>query len=215
MPVTELALLHLTPSPSALTQLRAALTIQDKWHAKTYPHLPPSFPGSICFQSVSHPTEILITARWESVAAHWAWIKSDANASVMDTLGPYISKEEGGSEDFSLLHVDGDIFGEAVGEGVGLLESLVVGVCRVEVEGGREEFGGVVEGWKSYLAAAAAPHVVKGGWREDVEAEERQEFVVVSGWESEGSATEAEQAGQFIEVNGRVSLKSTHYKRIL
>lgn len=214
MTVTELALLHLTPSPSALSHLRAALAVQDKWHAKTYPHLPTSFPGSICFQSVSDPAEILITARWQSVAAHWAWIKSDDNAGVMDTLGPFISKE--GNEDFSLLHVEGDVFGGVVGEGVvGLLESPVVAVCRVEVKGGRKEGGGVVEGWKRYLTATAAPHVVRGGWREDVESEERQEYVVVSGWKTKEEAWEAEQAGQFMEASGRVSLKSTHYKRML
>ncbi|KAK0752425.1 hypothetical protein B0T18DRAFT_426894 [Schizothecium vesticola] len=71
----------------------------------TYPHLPPTFPGSVCFQSISDLTEILITARWESVAAHWAWINSPDNAGVMGTLGPYILQQ--GKEDFSLLHVGG------------------------------------------------------------------------------------------------------------
>ncbi|KAK1827867.1 hypothetical protein QBC39DRAFT_360723 [Podospora conica] len=216
MPVTEFALLHLTtPSPLAISTLRAALGVQNQWHAKQYPHLPASYPGSICLQSLDDPTEILITARWESVAAHWAWINGPDNAAVMGSLGPFMSQESN-EGDFSLLHVEGDLFEE--GRGAALLESPVVGVHRVLVKGQRNEeevsrLRGVFEN---------PTGMVRAGWREDVEDGGKQEYVIVCGWQHEELGKGVDHAASaYIAMGGHpmgpdtTELKSKFYKRLL
>ncbi|EAQ90573.1 predicted protein [Chaetomium globosum CBS 148.51] len=97
-PVTEFALIHLIPKPTNdtnqtttatttpippkfLAALASAMRDQDKWHAAAFPDLPSSAAerAAVWFRQVEDPTWLLTTARWESVAAHWDWIRSEEN----------------------------------------------------------------------------------------------------------------------------------------
>ncbi|KAK3299325.1 uncharacterized protein B0H64DRAFT_439709 [Chaetomium fimeti] len=234
-PVTEFALLHLTtkppphdtnttntnPLPTPLREtLTTAMRVQDDWHATAFPNLPSSSAdrAAVWFSQVEDPAWLLTTARWPSVAAHWDWIRSAANERVMGELGPSIVAGE-----TVLFHVAGGIFGKGRGGtgdgGLGsLLESPVISVRRIFVkrvdraafEAKFEEVRGILEGY-------ARPHLVRFGWREDVEdGEDEDEFVLVCGGdsvdqhfafaESEGFA----RYGELRELIARVDLK--HYK---
>ncbi|KAL2191120.1 hypothetical protein L209DRAFT_658475, partial [Thermothelomyces heterothallicus CBS 203.75] len=85
-PVTEFALLHLTtPSPPLPDSIRASLAaatrLQDAWHAKAFPALPSSAVdrAALWFPQVEDPSWLMTTAKWDSVAAHWDWIRSEEN----------------------------------------------------------------------------------------------------------------------------------------
>ncbi|AEO56244.1 hypothetical protein MYCTH_2032845, partial [Thermothelomyces thermophilus ATCC 42464] len=85
-PVTEFALLHLTtPSPHLPDSIRASLAaatrLQDAWHAKAFPALPSSAVdrAALWFPQVEDPSWLMTTAKWDSVAAHWDWIRSEEN----------------------------------------------------------------------------------------------------------------------------------------
>ena len=222
MTVTEFAIIGLKSlSPDALESLRSALAIQDEWHAKKYPHLPSSFPGSICWQNMDDPNEILITARWDSVEAHWDWIKSEDNVKVMGTLSPHISQES--NEDFALLHVPGDMFGESPvaskGETIPLLKSPEISVHRMVVDGAnREEFTTAIDKLDKFFSTSAAPHMVRGVWREDPESEGKQEYVLIAGWENQQKHEEASNAappGAFTDIKRLGTSSIKHYKQLL
>ncbi|KAH6845501.1 hypothetical protein B0I37DRAFT_417031 [Chaetomium sp. MPI-CAGE-AT-0009] len=238
-PITEFALLHLTTKPSPnnttnntnnntanplpttlLTTLASAMRTQDSWHASAFPDLPSSSAdrAAVWFSQVEDPAWLLTTARWPSVAAHWDWIRSAENERVMGELGPSIV-----AEDTVLFHVAGGIFGGGGagvgGEGLGsLLESPVISVGRIFVKrGDRGGFEAKFEEVRGILEGYARPHLVRFGWREDVEdGNEEDEFVLVCGWdsvdqhfafaESEGFA----RYGELRELIARVDLK--HYK---
>ncbi|KAH6636969.1 hypothetical protein F5144DRAFT_601667 [Chaetomium tenue] len=244
-PVTEFALIHLLPNPSPhttdntnqnttttaatttpippnfLSALASAMRDQDTWHAAAFPSLPSSAAAraAVWFRQVEDPAWLLTTARWESVAAHWDWIRSEENQRVMGGL------EEGiVPGDTVLFHVVGGLFGgedRGGGEGGGLgslLESAVISVGRMFVK--RAERGGFeakFEEVRGILEEYARPHLVRFGWREDVEeGAEEEEFVVVCGWDSVeqhfafAETEEFARYGELRELIARVDLK--HYK---
>lgn len=162
---------------------------------------------------------LLTTARWESVAAHWDWIRSGENARVMAGLEGHVA-----ARDTVLLHVGGDVFGGGGGGGSGsvpLVESPVVSVERMFVgRGARARFDARFGEVRRGLEECVSPHLVRFGWREDVEEEaEEDEFVLV--WGGEGVDDDSVVVGEkgvagYGEVSGlaaRVELK--HYKRLL
>lgn len=237
-PITEFALIHLIPKPSPhdndtndttttaippnfLTTLASTMRIQDSWHATAFPDLPSSAAerAAVWFTQVEDPAWLLTTARWESVAAHWDWIRSAENQRVMGGLAERIV-----AEDTVLFHVAGGIFGgekDKGGDGGGLgslLESAVISVGRMFVKrGDRGAFEAKFEEVRGILEGYARPHLVRFGWREDVEeGAEEEEFVVVCGWDSvEQHFAFAESEGfppygELRELIARVDLK--HYK---
>ncbi|KAL2262707.1 hypothetical protein VTK26DRAFT_358 [Humicola hyalothermophila] len=159
MPTTEFALLRLSPSespppspnqpvpPGLLPLLASATATQSAWHAAHFPHLPSSAGASAraCawFRQVEDPSWVLTTARWESVDAHWAWIRTEENQQVMRGLvcgggdggsgdeGEEWERKEGQNEkegrkgqrdrgyfaagDMVLFHVEGGLFTETEG----------------------------------------------------------------------------------------------------
>lgn len=144
-------------------------------------------------------------------------IRSDANVGVMAGLEEHVI--EG---DTVLFHVGGDIFGgdgdsgSRSGSGP-LLESPIVSVVRMFVErGDKERFDAGFEDVRRELEEYANPHLVRSGWREDVEeGAEEDEFVLVWGGEAvdvvdgKGFA----ECGEISGLAARVDLK--HYKRLL
>ncbi|KAL2157619.1 hypothetical protein VTH06DRAFT_5998 [Thermothelomyces fergusii] len=223
MPVTEFALLRLTtPSASFLpgsirASLAAATRLQDAWHATAFPSLPSSAVdrAALWFSQVEDPSRLMTTARWDSVAAHWDWIHSEENQTVMSRLG---AEKSIIPEDTVLFHVSGDIFGSA--GNLGLQESPVISMERMFVpRAARDGFEARFMEVKRILESYTGPDLVRFGWREDVEEGAKEdEFVLVCGWESvEAHIGFAESGGlaRYAEIRnllGRVDLQ--HYRRI-
>jgi hypothetical protein len=226
MTVTEIAILPLISGnvdPEFIVTLKGGLDIQNDWHIAHFPLLPTTLAGraSHCLQQVEDQGKILITAKWESLDAHWKWIRSPENAKVMAALGPYVPSSP---IDMVLLHVDGVIFGEepAVpsGEAIALLDSPVISVDRFFVDKkSEEEFLGNISANKAVMEKGAAPYLVKGGWRVDVESEDLLEYVLGGGWESvekHMKFSQAPEASRLSDIKGIArGVDCKHYKRIL
>ncbi|KAK0643028.1 hypothetical protein B0T16DRAFT_331018 [Cercophora newfieldiana] len=169
MTVTEIAILPLisgSVDPDFKETLKRGLDIQNDWHIANFPHLPATLKGraSHCLQQVEDPGKIMITAEWESLEAHWKWIRSPENAEVMAALSPYVPSSP---SDMVLLHLDGGTFGEepvaSPGELIPLLDSPVIIVERFFVSATKkEEFLGNLNVSKAAIDKVAAPYLVRG-----------------------------------------------------
>lgn len=187
MAVTEIAILHFnTPThrEDIRQSLKRAQSVQEAWHAKHFPHLPSSQVerGDAMFEQLEDPAHVLITARWDSVAAHWQWIGGDENKKIMAGLGDYID-----SNNVVLFHLDdADIFSGPAPQGMILLtDSPVISVTRMVVgPEAKHLFSVKFEEVRGVLEDFARPYLVRGGWRVDKEAETKEEFVLICGWES-------------------------------
>lgn len=189
MAVTEIALLHAKADSlgAAFTETAlAARSVQEQWHAKNYPNLPssPVERADTIFQQIEDPTAILLTARWDSVEAHWQWIGSDDNKAVMSTIGEHIDAE--GEDAFVLFHLDNEIFSEPAPQGqISLLDSPVVSVNRMPINSDKKaRFNDMFSEVKGIVEAFAGPHLVRGGWVVDKQDQNKDEFVLVCGWDS-------------------------------
>ncbi|KAK3899612.1 hypothetical protein C8A05DRAFT_17972 [Staphylotrichum tortipilum] len=222
MPVTEFALLHLShpppPRPGVLSTLADAMRLQTAWHAARFPQQPSSAAAraAVWFTQAEDPARLLTTARWASTAAHWEWIRSEANRGVMAGL---VGGGEIVGEDTVLFHVEGEFFGVV---GSPLLKSPVISLSRIFISRGKREafvarFGevkGILEGY------AGGSDLVRCGWRDDVEeGAQEDEFVLVCGWESVEKHLAFPECPGFAEFDAiqelisRVDLK--HYRPLL
>ncbi|KAL2151870.1 hypothetical protein VTH82DRAFT_5054 [Thermothelomyces myriococcoides] len=186
MPVTEFAFLELavpaTPLPDSIRDtLAKATSVQDAWHAAAFPWLPSSAVdrAAFWFYQVNDPSWLMTTAKWDSVGAHWEWIRSEENKGIMNHLA-----KEGViiPESSVLFHVGGEIFDGTIN--VKLQESPVISVERLFVPPSqRPWFETKFMEVKGILETYASPDLVRFGWRGDVEGGP-EEFVLVCGWES-------------------------------
>lgn len=210
MSVTEFTLLHLKSPPlQDNSELAAALTTamrsSDAWHAARFPSLASAAAAqsAVWFEQVDDPSRIMATARWASAAA------LDAHIVAGDT---------------ERLRVDADIFGAATAPsagGVALLDSPVLSVSRLSVRRDcRDAFTAKFDEVKGAREAFAGAGLVKFGWREDVEAEAKEdEFVLVSGWASVEKHLECAQSPGYFKYHeirplvARADVK--HYRRCL
>jgi heme-degrading monooxygenase HmoA len=149
----------------------------------------------------------LLTAHWASTAEHGEWIASPPNQAlfprIQAALDPAVAVEFFHVEGVEAFTTTSSSSSENGGGGGGVLGAPVVSVVRYHVvpAGGKEAFEAAWMGDGAALArlnARAAPYAHLGGWRIEKPArkegegeEDREEYVVVGGWES------AEKAEQF------------------
>lgn len=222
MAVTEIAILHSnsTPHKEGLRQsLKQAQSIQETWHSEEFPNLPssPAERGDAIFEQVEDPGNILITARWDSVVAHWTWIGSDENKQIMAGLGDYIDENN-----VVLFHLDNAaIFSGPTPQGmVPLTKSPMISVERIFVHPqSKRLFSLRFEEMRPVLEDFAKPHLVRGGWREDKEDNAKEEFVIFCGWESLEKHAEFKTHPTFSDYKTILDFATgtdmKHYKRIL
>ncbi|KAK3402900.1 hypothetical protein B0T20DRAFT_449848 [Sordaria brevicollis] len=218
MTVTEIALLRVHAGITDATlqdTLSGATTVQEAWHARTFPDRPSSAAARAvaCFRGIDDETQILLTTSWGSVEEHWAWIRSEDNKQVMEgtdltkilaNQGP--PNTPGG---LGLFHLDANIFGSthataaASQDTIALLDSPVISV---------EQFVASME-------KAAYPHLVRSGRVVDREVE-GEEFMLISGWSCVESHTQefasSSESFLFSQLAGIASsVETRHYRRFL
>jgi len=218
MAVTELAVLRC--AAGSLTEgvrdmLKAAQSVQDTWCAQHFPtsQLGIANRGTWVFQQIEDPSVVLLCAKWDSVPAHWEWIKSDENQGIMTGLAAHIVP--GGDSGADLLHLDADIF-----DASDLLSCPVLSVGRISISAANKTaFEQKFNEVRGILEDFADPFPVRAGWRIDKEAENAEEFVLLCGWDSVGQHmdfSKTEQFAKYKEISAfinRANLK--HYRRIL
>jgi heme-degrading monooxygenase HmoA len=224
MVVTEIAILRSHSGVLDTTlreELKTAQSIQAEWHAEAFPTSPSTIAerGDAMFQQLEDPGSILLTTRWDSVPAHWQWIKSDKNQKIMNSLRTSIVSE--GHDAFVLLHVDSEIFCSPAPPGyIHLLDSPVISVERMFLSSkDRGAFTTKFTAVKHMLEDFAWPHLVRGGWRVDNEVGGTDEFILVCGWdtvENHQAFTQASGFGQYWAIRSLLVEPNTmHFKRFL
>lgn len=186
MAVTELAILTAKSAdalPALKQHIAATLPVLKAWHQKAYPQSPTA-PAPV-FQQVEDASKVLLTCRWASVEAHWAWIESSENRIAMGAINGLIKTE--GEDKVELFHLDAEIFSVSASDKgqKGLLESGVLMVARMLVSPDkRERFHDAWVGVKGLLEThAGGKHLVRTGWRVDQDGD-KEEFVLIAGFES-------------------------------
>ncbi|KAF2869595.1 hypothetical protein BDV95DRAFT_497046 [Massariosphaeria phaeospora] len=189
MPLTELALLHLTPptiltSPHLLAGLARAKSAMQRFTGRSMSFL----------QQVEDPACIYIIGEWESLAQHMdEFIPSAENQATLQSL-------QGMFTIAVFEHIDVALAALPVGRngGLGKETGTVVRIERYFVKEGAEAKAGfmdVVRENLGYMREYVTEGVVGGGWRVDKE-DGKEEFVLVSPWKS------VEQHAGFAETEG-------------
>ncbi|KAL4783558.1 hypothetical protein BJX76DRAFT_357825 [Aspergillus varians] len=186
MPVTELACLHLknhlslsdSTNTALATKLRQGITAQARYtNADAY-----------ILSQIEDPSYIYILGRWASVAQHMEeWIPSETNQAIMGGMSD-------GVELTWIQHLDLDPSTSSAvtggEEGIPFTASVVgIGRCFVSVApGSKDGLNRTFSETKHHLKNFKGPREIAGGWRVDREVDEegneKDEFVLFSGWES-------------------------------
>jgi heme-degrading monooxygenase HmoA len=201
MPVTELVYFTATAgdvTPPYVDAVRGAKEVQDKWCEENLKASDPAAPattrGAAMFQDLYAPSQALLTAHWDSAAQHGDWIASEANQGVFASVMEHIDPSK-----LTFFHVDGlTAFPDSEPEArVPTLKAPVVSVVRYFVTPeNKAEFGRVFAGVRAVFDEYASPFVHRGGWRIEKESEDKEEFILIGGWES------VEKAQGFAKVDG-------------
>ncbi|RYP84535.1 hypothetical protein DL770_005189 [Monosporascus sp. CRB-9-2] len=190
MPVTELVFFtttaHGTITPEFKATCADALKVQDEWCTANLPGAPRGHEarGAALFQQTEDPAVTLLTAHWESVSEHEAWIASEENRRVFSAVQEHIDRDR-----MRYFHIDG-VEAFSATEDAGLtpvLQSPVVSVARCFVEKDKKaEFDRVYGGVRSIHDDFAKPYVQRGGWRIEKEEgrEDVEQYVMIGGWDS-------------------------------
>ncbi|KUJ15551.1 uncharacterized protein LY89DRAFT_588084 [Mollisia scopiformis] len=183
MPVTEFAILPLThpltkenptlPS-SVIEKLKTAKEVLETASKNSFHY----------FQQIEDPSIIYIIGKWDSPAAHGTFLPSPENQRLLGLLKDDIASGVDPDKKMSMWHLDVDAFE------VGKLEKWVFEapviscnrhfVPKQRREGFEKQFNQV----KYLLEEYTKPYKVIGGWRVEKESEEKEEWVLFSGFES-------------------------------
>lgn len=221
MAVTEIAILH--SNANVITEdlrqrLQQAQSTQEAWHATHYPNLPWSRTerGDVMFQQADDPAKILLAARWDSVPAHWEWIKGDENKKIMADLSRHIVTDK-----VVLFHLDAEIFSSPAPHGrMPLADSPLISVAHFFVDPAEKaSFSTKFNEVKGILEDFTKPNLVRGAWRVDKEDEAAEEFVVFCGWDSLEKHAEFIMDSEYPEYSKILEFATgtdmKHYKRFL
>lgn len=224
MAVTEIAVLHASAgrvSDELRQSLVEASKVQETWLANNFPSSPSSDAerGVAMFEQVEDPAKLLITARWDSAAAHWQWINSEENKGVMDSIKNQIAMD--GENHTVLRHVEGELFAGPAPEGIThMLDAPFVSVSRLYVPAeNKPAADAIIKEVAGALREFAAPGDMRWDWAVDPKDENVPEFIIVAGWESDQAHLAFRRHPSYAKWQGFVDLTSStetrHYKRFL
>ncbi|RFU34616.1 hypothetical protein B7463_g1699, partial [Scytalidium lignicola] len=193
MTVTELAILPLSTPPENgilpsgfLDKLSTAKKVLDNASGYNF-HF---------FQQVEDPSLVYIIGRWSSVAAHDVFLPSDENKRLLELL-----KDDITISSVIMYHLDVDVYnmiGEADKKNVS--EAPTISCNRHFVPAAKKE--GFIEQFqkiKGLLQDFTNPFKVVGGWRIEKESEEKEEWVLFSGFDSVAHHYEFPKTEEFVK----------------
>ncbi|KAE8370810.1 hypothetical protein BDV27DRAFT_119078 [Aspergillus caelatus] len=195
-PVTELALFHLKSSTDRAT-IRRELSSVAKAQA-SYSKYP-----TYLFTQIENPSYIYLLGGWRSVSAHMDdWIPSSTNQSLLASLKEkldlvYMVHIGIDPAELGMLRLPAGRSGE-----VPIVDAPVIAIGRYFLKTGQKDaFLNKFEETKRHLQVYIAPRGLKGGVRVEPkdktdDGEEKEEFVLFSGW------AEVQDHFRFAECDG-------------
>ncbi|KAH8804639.1 hypothetical protein F5884DRAFT_680955 [Xylogone sp. PMI_703] len=178
MTVTEFAILHLSTPPQEgklpaafLERLTTAKQVLDKASGYNF-HF---------FQQVEDPSLVYIIGRWESVAAHGVFLPSDENKRLLDLL-----KDDIDIPSIILYHLETDVYDiSEEADKKQVFEAPTISCNRHFVPAAKKEgFIKTFQEVKGLLQDFTNPFKVIGSWRIEKESEDKEEWVLFSGFNS-------------------------------
>jgi len=196
MPITELALLHLTPgttlsSPTLRANLSHAKTVLQNYANRTFYYM----------QQISDPSCIYVVGEWDSLDQHLNdFIPSAENQALLESLKDYITVDSNlehlgvPNADLPLPRSEGELERARRGEQVWSIAHYTIKA------GKREDFEVEFGAMKEKLERFAGEGGVGGGWCVGKKEGENDVFVTLFPWRN---VAEYEQFGKPKE--GRVT----------
>ncbi|KAG4034846.1 hypothetical protein MFRU_002g01960 [Monilinia fructicola] len=193
MPCTELALLPLTSplAPALISKFQRAKHVLEA--AAGYPCL--------FYVQVENPSLLYIVGTWESPEHHERFLPSVENLGLFDLLGEDVLVGAGLGETVEgkgirMWHLECDALSPLrteVDEGIGEEDAKKKSPFSAPIISCNRHFvtsynkGGFskkLEEVRYALDAETKEYEIEGGWRIEKEAEDKEEWVMFSGWES-------------------------------
>jgi heme-degrading monooxygenase HmoA len=183
MPVTEFAILPLTHPlteenstlPSAVTQkLQTAKSVLEQASKYKF-HF---------FQQIEDPSTIYIIGKWDSPETHYAFLPSAKNQKLLELFKEDVHIEEKDGKKMQMWHLDHDVLDIPSGA-ESVFKAPIIScnrhfVPKEKKTGFNEKFSEV----RGLLEDFTKPYDVVGGLRIEREDEEKEEWVLFSGFRS-------------------------------
>ncbi|CAK7230833.1 hypothetical protein SBRCBS47491_007722 [Sporothrix bragantina] len=217
-----------TVTPEFRAALENALAAQTRWLK-----IDPAATGANAvtgdrawlYQQVEDPASALMIATWTDVDQHTSWATTEPDReTIMPAIGKHlhIPSEADPSPTVILVHTEGDHLSKAATPAgqTALVDSPVISVTRFFVTPGKKaEFEAAYNDTKGDIAQFAAPHSLQGSWRVDQESPEKEEYVLVCGWDNKEAHLAIAQSDVAPKLGALLGLtdghSSLHYKRLL
>ncbi|KAL0264205.1 C-4 sterol methyl oxidase [Diplodia seriata] len=201
MTVTELALLRLKSGASFDDPTLRASLQKAKRAMEDFTRQPFHY-----FVQIEDPSYFYIVGSWPSVTNHFEeWIPSPANQDLLELLKDQISV------DF-MFHLD-------VEKPRLPLDAPVIAIGRHSVASDRRaDFSHTFGAVKHNVEDFTAPRKVAGGWRIEKEADEKEEWVLFTGWDEvaqHGKFGESEPFQEYAKIKEFVSGFDIKHAKIL
>ncbi|OMP82662.1 hypothetical protein BK809_0006972 [Diplodia seriata] len=201
MTVTELALLRLKSGASFDDPTLRASLQKAKRAMEDFTRQPFHY-----FVQIEDPSYLYIVGSWPSVTNHFEeWIPSPANQDLLELLKDQISV------DF-MFHLD-------VEKPRLPLDAPVIAIGRHFVASDRRaDFSHTFGAVKHNVEDFTAPRKVAGGWRIEKEADEKEEWVLFTGWDEvaqHGKFGESEPFQEYARIKEFVSGFDIKHAKIL
>ncbi|CZR57917.1 uncharacterized protein PAC_07807 [Phialocephala subalpina] len=216
MPVTEFAILPLTHSLTKESPTLPSGLIEKLKKAKTVLETASKFPFRFS-QQVEDPSIIYIIGRWDSPEAHGKFLPSKENQELLEMFkDDILTEHEDPGKKMQMYHLDVDVFEKGEERSVFTAPTISCNrhfVPKDKREGFERKFGEV----KGLLEKFTKPFQVVGGWRIE-ESEDKEEWVLFSGFESVGHHMEfakTEGFTKYREIVGFVEGFEVRHLRIL
>ncbi|EOD47210.1 putative dimeric alpha-beta barrel protein [Neofusicoccum parvum UCRNP2] len=166
MAVTELALLRLKAGASFHDPTLQAALRKAKKAMEDFAHQPFHY-----YVQIEDPTSFYIIGSWPSVAYHFdEWIPSPANQELLGLLKDQVTVEW-------MFHID-------VEKTQLPLDAIFMAIGRHSIASDkRSGFSQTFDAVKHNLESFTAPRSVAGGWRIEKEDEDKEEWVLFTGWD--------------------------------
>jgi quinol monooxygenase YgiN len=182
MPVTEFAILPLkhpltensTIPPALLQKLQIAREVLEEASKYKFYY----------FQQIEDPSTMYIIGKWDSPEAHYTFLASPENQKLLELFKEDIYIEETNGKIMQMWHLDDDVF--AVPSGAEWVFTAPVISCNRHFvpKKNKPSFIEKFNEIRGLLEKYTKPYGVVGGWRIEKEDEEKEEWVLFSGFES-------------------------------
>jgi heme-degrading monooxygenase HmoA len=219
MAITELAIIPLTHPLTKDNSTLPTTLISKLQRVKQVLTAAAGYPFHF-FQQVEDPSVIYIIGAWDTADTHSTFLPSPENKNLLQLLDTdIVTNDPDPSKNMQMFHLSTDILGPHAKDTTAVLAAPVISCNRHFVPlSKKDDFTSKFKEVKGLLEDYTKPYQVVGGWRMEKEKEEKEEWVLFSGFESVDHHMEfakTEEFAKYREIVGCVEgFEVRHLKKI-